>query len=149
MTPEQDAILDLNAADTELAYQIKKFHVHFGIGYIGKPRLELPTGIETFRCNLMEEELQEYKDAETIEDKYDALIDMLFVLLGTFDLHGLPVMRGFNEVMRANLEKQVGVNTNRDFTSIHVDLVKPEGWTAPNLTKVLNTYLEDIKLCQS
>ena len=39
----------------------------------------------------------------------------------------------FHVVMEANLKKQIGSNPKRDL--FRLDLIKPEGWTAPDLTK--------------
>ena len=126
---------------------IKDFHEKFGLEYNGKPR-SLPGDMPDFRRDFMYEELQEYCDASVIDDKeemFDALIDLMYVTLGTAYLHGFDFEEGWARVHAANMAKIRAVNTEsaalvkamgtgRDPT---YDVVKPEGWTPATLADLL------------
>lgn len=65
-----------------IQYFIKKvgeFHDAFGVER-GNVDVEL-------RYKLFKEEFEEYKDAKTLVDKADAIVDMLYIACGTIDLH--------------------------------------------------------------
>ena len=59
--------------------KVSEFHYAFGVER-GNVDVEL-------RYKLFEEEFYEYKDAKTLVDKVDAIIDMLYIACGTIDLH--------------------------------------------------------------
>lgn len=66
--------------------------------------------IAKLRYDIMIEEVNEYKDAVEkgdIVEIFDSLIDQLYVLLGTFNTHGLQhkLEEGFQEVHRSNMSK--------------------------------------------
>lgn len=86
-----------------------------------------------FRIKAMQEELDEYCDATNEADELDALVDLVVFTLGTAERQGLLHVfeEAFKRVMEANCEKQLGRNKKRD--NFQIDLVKPEGWTAPDL----------------
>jgi predicted HAD superfamily Cof-like phosphohydrolase len=86
-----------------------------------------------FRIVAMQEELDEYMDAETKEDELDALLDLVIFAMGTAERQGMLEVfeEGFRRVMRANCNKNVGTNAKRG--NFQIDLVKPEHWTAPVL----------------
>jgi predicted HAD superfamily Cof-like phosphohydrolase len=68
---------------------------------------------------------------ESLEEQFDALIDLSVFTMGTSERQGFPFEVGFSRVMEKNLEKELGATQNRGgFTR---DLVKPEGWTPPVL----------------
>ena len=66
--------------------KVGEFHDAFGVER-GNVDVEL-------RYKLFKEEFEEYKDAKTLVDKADAIIDMLYIACGTIDLHewefGMP-----------------------------------------------------------
>lgn len=109
--------------------RIKEMHEHFGL------TSEVPfTSREwAFRVASMEEELDEFKEATCKADELDALVDLLVFTLGTVERMGYADVldEAFNRVMDANMAKRVGANQKRG--SFELDLVKPHGWTAPNL----------------
>lgn len=117
-------------------YLVKCQHAHFGIEYNGPPR-HLPVDEKRFRVVCMVEEAMEYLSATSLEDEYDALLDLLVFTLGTMERAGLP-LDGIVAVIRANMEKTLGPNTKRG--SFELDLKKPEGWTPPDLQEVLDDY---------
>ena len=95
-----------------------------------------------FRAKFMDEELLEFLEGMTegdIAKMADALVDLVYVAMGTAHLLGLPWEALWNEVQRANMEKRRaaadGSDSKRDSA---FDVVKPEGWRPPNIAAVLN-----------
>lgn len=107
------------------------FHKKFGIDYAGPPR-QLDAELEAFRTARMMEELKEYSDAKTLADKQDALVDLVYVALGTAHVHGMnqfPI--GWWRVHMANMMKErVASAADSRFGHSH-DIIKPPGWIAP------------------
>lgn len=64
----------------------------------------------------------------------DALVDLVYVALGTAVMLGLPWDWLWNDVQRANMAKVRGV-THRGHA---VDVKKPEGWQGPQTERILN-----------
>lgn len=113
---------------------IGKMHAHFGITAYIVP-FSLPE--KDFRVRCLEEEIKEYHEAETKADELDALVDLVVFALGTAERQGMLGVfeEAFERVMKANMVKQVGKNEKRD--NFAIDLIKPEGWTAPDLTDLV------------
>tara|TARA_R110000850_G_scaffold21284_1_gene62884 strand:+ start:67 stop:462 length:396 start_codon:yes stop_codon:yes gene_type:complete len=88
-----------------------------------------------FRVAFLKEEFVETfkatgeKDAEEI---VDGLIDLCVVAIGTLDLMGVDAEKAWNMVFNANMAKEVGVKESRPNPLGLPDLIKPEGWTAPD-----------------
>lgn len=114
---------------------VRKMHEQFKIQYDGPPR-DLPEDLKGFRVDAIQEELNEYKEATTLEDQFDALLDIMVFTLGAIEWHGFDFHRGFTEVMRANLEKELGKNkkARNKNNPTSPDLVKPKGWVGPDLS---------------
>lgn len=124
---------------------IEEFHKKFGIAYDGAPRL-LPEDLAQFRINFMREELQEYVDAcitKNMEKQFDALIDLVYVALGTAHLQGFPFRAGFDRVQYSNMQKMKAINAALSTTGrpIKYDVIKPVGWKAPVLLDLLHPPL--------
>lgn len=88
-----------------------------------------------FRIKFLEEELAETKKAveqNDPEEIVDGLIDLCVVAIGTLDAFKVDGYEAWNEVHRANMEKKVGVKESRPNPLGLPDLIKPEGWVAPN-----------------
>ena len=88
-----------------------------------------------FRIDFLQEELDETKTAyETMdgEEIVDGLIDLCVVAIGTLDAFGVDAYKAWDEVLKANMSKQVGVKEGRPNPLGLPDLMKPEGWKAPS-----------------
>lgn len=118
---------------------IKDFHEKFGLNYEGKSRL-LDGEIKKFRIRFLEEELEEYKKAseeDNLHEMFDALIDLVYVALGTAYLHGFDFTEGWRRVHHANMQKiraSSSVDSKRNSTH---DVVKPKNWKAPTFDDIL------------
>jgi predicted HAD superfamily Cof-like phosphohydrolase len=89
---------------------VKEFHDAFGLPVRNTPEGQLPEKEHMLRFNLMKEENEEYLDAVKIGDIVeiaDALGDMLYILCGTINAHGLQELIApvFEEIQRSNMSK--------------------------------------------
>lgn len=114
--------------------KVKEQHEHFNIRYKGRPR-HLEEEEKKFYHEAFIEEAGEYLEAETLEDEYDAILDLLVFTIGAMLRHGFKP-EGIEEVVRANLDKEVGPISGKR-NGFHLDLRKPEGWTPPDLRPFL------------
>jgi len=87
--------------------------------------------------DLINEEVQELKDSTTPVDDLDALIDILVVTIGAIYSMGANPEGAWREVMATNLAKIDRV-TGKVRKREDGKVLKPTGWTAPNLTPYLN-----------
>jgi predicted HAD superfamily Cof-like phosphohydrolase len=112
---------------------IKEFHEKFGLRYDGLPR-ELSAPVTMFRASFMQEELNEYINSTALVDKLDALVDLMYVVLGTAYMHGF---KDFEEAWRrvhaANMSKVRATTVDQSKRSSKLDVIKPEGWNPPVL----------------
>jgi predicted HAD superfamily Cof-like phosphohydrolase len=74
--------------------------------------------------------------------QFDALIDIVYVALGTAYLQGFPWQRGWLEVQIANMAKRRAVDGEGRGTG---DIRKPEGWKAPDIEGVLAFHTKMLK----
>jgi|SRR6185437_2618476 len=138
---------------------IKDFHHKFGLEYNGPPR-RLPDDLGPFRIGFIAEELAEYitpfaslhekivKDVKRIyvqdgksiplEKQFDALIDLVYVALGTAYMQGFDFDEGWRRVHNANMRKMRATLSEQSARGSVFDVVKPEGWAAPDLSDLVN-----------
>jgi predicted HAD superfamily Cof-like phosphohydrolase len=89
---------------------------------------------------LIEEEAEELNQAIINKDKVemlDALIDMLVVTIGAIHSLGADGEGAWNEVMRTNFAK-IDPKTGKVRKREDGKVLKPEGWSPPNLKLYLN-----------
>ena len=87
--------------------------------------------------DLIREEVQELEDSQHPVSDLDALIDILVVTIGAIHSMGADPEGAWNEVMRSNLDK-IDPESGRVLKRGDGKVLKPEGWTAPNLDPYLN-----------
>lgn len=88
-----------------------------------------------FRIGFLREELEETEaafEANDAEEVVDGLIDLCVVAIGTLDTMGVRANVAWDEVLRANMEKEVGQKATRPNKLGLPDLVKPTGWVGPS-----------------
>lgn len=91
---------------------------------------------------LIEEEMRELKVAEVQAnevEEFDAVLDLLVVLIGYGLSRGWPMLAGWDEVVRSNMAK-IDVITGTVRKREDGKILKPEGWTPPDLAEVLEQY---------
>lgn len=89
----------------------------------------------SFRFRFLQEELNEGMkavEAGDAEEIVDSLIDLCVVAIGTLDAYDVDAQEAWEEVLRANMNKRVGVKASRPNPFGLPDLIKPEGWRGPD-----------------
>ena len=132
-------------------HDVGLFHTKFGLhetisGAAGP--VPIPMGLLEFRLKFLKEELEEFEegmDEDDMAKMADALVDLVYVAMGTAHLLGLPWEALWNEVQRVNMQKvraaKDGSNSKR---GSGFDVVKPEGWTPPDIQGVLKAFGFDV-----
>jgi predicted HAD superfamily Cof-like phosphohydrolase len=89
---------------------VEEFHDAFGLPVRSEPTADIPEKEILLRFNLMKEENEEYLEAARRGDVVeiaDALGDMLYILCGTINAHGMQhkIAEVFEEIQRSNMSK--------------------------------------------
>tara|TARA_B100000929_G_scaffold280762_1_gene259083 strand:- start:241 stop:756 length:516 start_codon:yes stop_codon:yes gene_type:complete len=113
------------------------FSEKFGLTYRDYPR-KLSDEEKRFRIVCMFEEVQEYADAETMEDELDALVDLIYFALGTCYRHGYCFESAWKRVHEANMKKERAQNKSESKRDFELDVIKPLGWEPPDLTDIVH-----------
>lgn len=144
---------------------VGRFHTKFGLPVSEGLQKHVPRKLLEFRLRFLLEEVLEFALAAgyditvdpaplsdqpgivrmlQVSDKmdhagmFDALIDEVYVVLGTAHLFGYPWQEGWDRVQEANMAKvrarADGSNSKRGSS---FDVVKPEGWVAPDIAGLL------------
>lgn len=125
---------------SEVSAMLREFHEAFGVDgdrkTPGVPSLE----VANLRYELLREEFLEYMDAVIDADVIevaDALADIVYLAYGSARSYGIPLDAVLAEVHRTNMAKLVeGKVLRREDGKV----IKPEGWTPPNIAAVLAPY---------
>lgn len=137
------------------------FHTKFGLKnqLVDSEPEPMDPDLLLFRAKFLLEELQEFlagaglylwwngvevdigahrSHLQDDEQMFDALIDLVYVAMGTAHLKAFPWQEGWNEVQRANMTKVRAQPDGSDSKrGSSFDVVKPEGWRPPNLKSIL------------
>ena len=92
------------------------------------------------RINHLKEELAETilaVENDDLEEVIDGLIDLMVISAGTLEMCGIKSKFHWDEVLRANMTKERGVNPKRGHD---IDIIKPLNWIGPNHSKILKWY---------
>lgn len=125
---------------SDWANDIYTMHTKFGVKEwfeANKDNKDLMDKYLRFRLSMCKEELDETLDAIEAKDPeeiVDGLIDMCVFAIGTLDVFGVDANSAWDRVYRANVAKNVGVKEGRPNPFGLPDLIKPEGWVAPDHT---------------
>ena len=114
-------------------HDIAMMHEHYGVHpVVDKFDDEKMRELLQFRIRFLEEELNELKTAENPQDVVDALVDLCVVAIGTMDVMSVDPYRAWDEVLKANMKKRVGIKESRPNPLGLPDLIKPAGWVGPD-----------------
>jgi predicted HAD superfamily Cof-like phosphohydrolase len=157
---------DIRQQNDSFYGDIRDFHTKFELQYDDAPR-ELEDDMAMFRIGFMVEELAEYAQASgfvnvarslndlhqhikekarwvvgrvemrNVEVQFDSLIDLTYVALGTSHLHGFDFDEGWRRVHEANMKKVRVKNVSDSVRKSKFDVVKPRGWTPPDLSDLV------------
>ena len=115
---------------------INNMHVKSGVHEWVKNNPDKLKKYLEFRINFLQEELDETQQAAFIyedpEEIVDGLIDLCVVAIGTLDAFGVDANAAWDQVLKANMDKEVGVKPERPNPLGLPDLMKPEGWQPPS-----------------
>lgn len=129
----------MSAANGGNYNDVSEFHVKMNQDYAGTPR-QLTPEMLSFRMTFMMEELQEFNLAGQQGDLLrmaDSLVDLVYVALGTAYLMGLPWELMWEQVHKANMDKECAAGGDTGYKKFKV--VKPQGWVSPD--QALNSIL--------
>lgn len=114
---------------------VHSFHRKFSVPMATQPSL-LDESTLAFRTKFLYEELVEFESsaqAADLDGMADALVDLVYVALGTALIMGLPWDQLWDRVQAANMAKRLAKPDGSDSKrGSPLDVVKPEGWTAPD-----------------
>lgn len=115
---------------------IAEMHKKYGVGeWMKNATQDQKKAFLKFRLNFLEEELTETERAienNDHEEIVDGLIDLCVVAIGTLEAFNINAHDAWDEVLKANMNKEVGVKPERPNKLGLPDLIKPEGWEAPS-----------------
>ena len=129
---------------TDILKDIDNFHKKYG--FEKNEKIDIPNKSEliNFRTAFLMEELAEYTNAITKKDAagaLDALVDIVYIALGTAWLFNLPFEKAWNEVQKANMSK-IRAKDKTGKRGTKFDVVKPKDWKAPNIEKIIEEERE-------
>lgn len=113
---------------------IHEFHQRFKLWGPAHPVL-LTDDLFQFRLKFQQEELGEFERAHSMGNlpkAIDALVDQVYVALGTAYLMGAPWQLIWALVHEANMRKIRADEANPSFRAQAFDVVKPDGWCGPD-----------------
>ena len=125
----------------DLIKDVSDFHRKFGIPV-------RPTGerfsmkVLAFRMEFLMEELDEFNQAVSatppnLAETLDALVDLVYVAIGTADMLNLPFAKAWAAVQEKNMLKVRASDPSASKRGSDLDVVKPKGWTPPDIYKLL------------
>jgi predicted HAD superfamily Cof-like phosphohydrolase len=125
---------------TQAIEHVKSFHHAFMLPVRQEPSAHIPEKEMNLRFNLMKEENEEYLEAAQngdIVEIADALGDMLYILCGTINAHGLQAVMApvFEEIQRSNMSK-LDSNGQPIFRE-DGKVMKSELYFKPNIAKAM------------
>lgn len=128
-----------NTKTEPLVHQdIRMMHNYYGVREaVAKLSPEHALAFLNFRFKFLQEEIDEGLEAideRNSEEVVDALIDLVVVAVGTLDVLGVDFAQAWREVLRANMNKEVGVKESRPNALGLPDLIKLPGWVPPDHT---------------
>ncbi len=114
-----------------------EFFAKFDLVYDGPPR-QLPPELLRFRIDCQYEECDEYAGADTLHERLDALVDLVYFALGTAHLHGFDFAEAWRRVHAANMKKVRAASASDSKRNSGYDVVKPPGWRPADLTDLVS-----------
>ena len=118
---------------------LARFHEKYEIAYYGGPR-QLDEEEELFRIQFLREETEEYVTAcidKDLHEQLDALVDLVYVALGTAYLQGFDFNEAFRRVHEANMKKKLAVTADQSKRGYKNDVIKSEGWKPADLSDLV------------
>ena len=127
-----------------LIKDIDSFHKKFKFEKNDKVGIPDNNELVNFRTSFLIEELAEYTQAITKRDAagaLDALVDIVYIALGTAWLFNLPFEKAWQEVQKANMSK-IRTKSKSKKRGTSFDVVKPKGWRPPDIEQIIDEERE-------
>ena len=99
---------EIKIIESNLILDIDRFHKKFGFEKNNKVGIPEDAELVNFRTSFLMEELSEYTNAIVKKDTaevLDALVDIVYIALGTAWLFNLPFEKAWKEIQAANMKK--------------------------------------------
>jgi|TARA_R110000824_G_scaffold53800_1_gene148599 NTP pyrophosphatase (non-canonical NTP hydrolase) len=103
----------------------------------------IDTKTQIYRITFLQEELDELENAyinKDLTEVADALIDIVYVAMGTAHMHNLPWEELWDEVQQSNLKKERATSVEDSRRMTMLDVVKPKDWQAPRIKSLLRKF---------
>lgn len=120
---------------------IRAFHVKFKIPSHDEPKgLSLTENggeMGKFRVNRLKEEVREYEEAfqkQDMEGQLDALVDLVYIAIGTAYISGFHFAEAFRRVHEANMKKLRAERAEDSRHGTTYDIIKPADWIPADLS---------------
>lgn len=91
--------------------------------------------LENLRLDLLREEFNEYWHASTEVEMLDALVDLIYIAIGTAVTFGWDIETAWKRVHTSNMAK-LGPD-GKPILNAAGKVMKPEGWVAPDLSDLV------------
>lgn len=130
--------IDRAAAMTALMGHVRAFHEACDVPVRPTPECPSPQRVQ-LRRDILREEWDETDQAMRRGDMLeiaDGLADLIYVAIGTALEYGIPLDRVWAEVQRSNMAKRCPT-TGKVRHRADGKVLKPEGWTPPDIAKAL------------
>ena len=127
-----------------LLKDIDSFHKKYKFEKNEKVGIPDDNELVNFRTSFLMEELAEYTQAITKKDAagaLDALVDIVYIALGTAWLFNLPFEKAWKEVQKANMSK-IRAKDQTGKRGTKFDVIKPKDWKAPNIERIVEEERE-------
>tara|TARA_Y100001938_G_scaffold126408_1_gene178327 strand:- start:956 stop:1411 length:456 start_codon:yes stop_codon:yes gene_type:complete len=127
-----------------LIRDIDAFHKKYGFEKNNKVGIPDNNELVNFRTSFLLEELAEYTQAITKKDAagaLDALVDIVYIALGTAWLFNLPFEKAWEQVQKANMSK-IRSKSKSKKRGTSFDVIKPKGWTPPDIEQIIEEERE-------
>ena len=128
----------------DLVEDIDRFHKKFGFEKNNKVGIPDNPELINFRTSFLMEELSEYTNAIVKKDTagaLDALVDIVYIALGTAWLFNLPFDKAWKEIQAANMKK-VRAKDKTGKRGTKFDVIKPKGFIEPNIERIIEEERE-------
>jgi len=123
---------------------IDRFHKKFEFKKNTKVGIPDDSELVNFRTSFLMEELSEYTNAIVKKDPaaaLDALVDIVYIALGTAWLFNLPFERAWREIQTANMKKVRAKDTTGK-RGTKFDVIKPKDFKEPNIEQIIEEEIE-------
>lgn len=128
--------MNTHSLSPNLPEDVANFHAKFGLSI--KPVSEEERALRLARLS---EEFHEYLCAHVKRNDVqmlDALVDLVYIAIGTADRFGWDFNEAWRRVHAANMAKQRVEKAESSKHGSKYDIVKPAGWSAPILDDLVS-----------